>query len=168
MGDTLVPILCTRESAFGNFSAPEPRAIFNPCGDKMKVVVIGSGPMGLAAAHRACKLGHDVDLLEAAPEPGGMAGHFDFGGISLERFYHFVCKTGRALLVLLLPLCVLAQSSNESCQQGHCYGFGPPTGFASTTVKNAEASCRASSSRENRRKARLIASMDSARFIEAP
>lgn len=59
----------------------------------MRVVVIGSGAMGLAAAYRAAKNGHDVDLLEAAPEPGGMAGHFDFQGVSIERFYHFVCKT---------------------------------------------------------------------------
>jgi protoporphyrinogen oxidase len=47
--------------------------------------------MGLAAAYRAAKDGHEVDVIEAAPEPGGMAGHFDFGGVSLERFYHFVC-----------------------------------------------------------------------------
>ena len=58
-----------------------------------RVVVIGAGPMGLAAAYQAVKEGHQVDLLEAAPEPGGMAGHFDFGGISLERFYHFVCRS---------------------------------------------------------------------------
>jgi protoporphyrinogen oxidase len=49
--------------------------------------------MGLMAAYRASKDGHDVDLLEAAPEPGGMAGHFNFDGISLERFYHFICRT---------------------------------------------------------------------------
>ncbi len=47
--------------------------------------------MGLAAGYRAAKEGHEVDVIEAAPEPGGMAGHFDFGGVSLERFYHFVC-----------------------------------------------------------------------------
>lgn len=59
----------------------------------MKAVVIGAGAMGLAAAYRASKNGHEVDLVEAASQPGGMAGHFDFDGISLERFYHFVCKT---------------------------------------------------------------------------
>src|ERR1700728_1046773 len=58
-----------------------------------RVVVIGAGPMGLAAAYRAAKNGHSVDLVEAAPEAGGMAGHLDFHGISLERFYHFVCKS---------------------------------------------------------------------------
>ena len=50
-----------------------------------KVVVVGAGAMGLAAAYRAAKNGHEVDLVEAAPEPGGMAGHFDFDGVSLER-----------------------------------------------------------------------------------
>jgi protoporphyrinogen oxidase len=56
-----------------------------------RVVVIGAGAMGLAAGYRAAKEGHSVDVIEAAPEPGGMAGHFDFGGLSLERFYHFAC-----------------------------------------------------------------------------
>ena len=31
-----------------------------------RVVVLGAGPMGLAAARRAVALGHDVDVLEAA------------------------------------------------------------------------------------------------------
>lgn len=69
-----------------------------------RVVVIGAGPMGLAAAYQAVKDGHEVDLLEAAPEPGGMAGHFDFGGISLERFYHFVCRGDQPTVDLLSEL----------------------------------------------------------------
>jgi protoporphyrinogen oxidase len=60
--------------------------------------------MGLAAAYRAAKNGHHVDLLEAAPEPGGMAGHFDFDGVSLERFYHFVCRTDEPTFALLNEL----------------------------------------------------------------
>ncbi len=56
-----------------------------------RLIVIGAGAMGLAAAYRAAKNGHEVDVLEAGPEPGGMAGHFDFDGVSIERFYHFVC-----------------------------------------------------------------------------
>ncbi len=58
-----------------------------------RIVVLGAGPMGLAAAHRAVTLGHEVDLIEADFKVGGMAAHFDFGGLSIERFYHFVCKT---------------------------------------------------------------------------
>jgi phytoene dehydrogenase-like protein len=38
-----------------------------------KVVVIGAGAMGLAAAYHALKAGHDVDVVEASNIPGGMA-----------------------------------------------------------------------------------------------
>ncbi|MEI9981302.1 MAG: FAD-dependent oxidoreductase [Edaphobacter sp.] len=69
-----------------------------------RVVVIGAGAMGLAAAYRASKNGHDVDLIEAAPEPGGMAGHFDFDGVSIERFYHFVCRLDLPTFSLLEEL----------------------------------------------------------------
>jgi protoporphyrinogen oxidase len=57
-----------------------------------RLVVLGAGAMGLAAAYRAVRLGHHVTLIEAAPEVGGMAAHFNLAGLSIERFYHFVCK----------------------------------------------------------------------------
>ena len=60
-----------------------------------RVAVVGAGAMGLAAAYHAAKAGHVVNLYEAGPEPGGMAAHFDFDGLSIERFYHFVCKADR-------------------------------------------------------------------------
>ena len=69
-----------------------------------RVVVIGAGAMGLAAAYRAAKEGHAVDVIEAAPEPGGMAGHFDFGGVSLERFYHFACLSDLPTFALMEEL----------------------------------------------------------------
>ncbi len=66
-----------------------------------RIVVLGAGPMGLAAAHRAVTLGHEVDLIEADKKPGGMAAHFDFGGLSIERFYHFVCKSDLPTFALM-------------------------------------------------------------------
>jgi protoporphyrinogen oxidase len=69
-----------------------------------RVVVIGSGAMGLAAAYHAVKAGHEVTVLEAAPEPGGMAAHFDLAGLSTERFYHFVCKTDEPTFALMREL----------------------------------------------------------------
>lgn len=66
-----------------------------------RIVVIGAGPMGLAAAHRAVTLGHEVDLIEADGKVGGMAAHFDFSGLSIERFYHFVCKTDQPTFDLM-------------------------------------------------------------------
>jgi len=69
-----------------------------------RVVVIGAGAMGLAAAYHALKRGHQVTVLEAAPEAGGMAAHFDLGGLSIERYYHFVCKADQSTFDLLAEL----------------------------------------------------------------
>lgn len=66
-----------------------------------RLIVIGAGAMGLAAGYHAAKAGHQVEVLEAGPEPGGMAAHFDFDGVSIERFYHFVCKTDEPTFKLL-------------------------------------------------------------------
>jgi len=68
------------------------------------LIVVGAGAMGLAAAYHASRAGARVRVLEAGPVPGGMAAHFDFGGVSLERFYHFVCKTDRDTFELLEEL----------------------------------------------------------------
>lgn len=60
--------------------------------------------MGLAAAQRAVTLGHEVDLIEADGKVGGMAAHFDFSGLSIERFYHFVCKSDAPTFALMQEL----------------------------------------------------------------
>ncbi len=69
-----------------------------------RVVIVGAGVMGLAAAYRAARNGHDVEVIEASSEAGGMAGHFDFAGTSIERFYHFVCHTDHPTFDLLAEL----------------------------------------------------------------
>ena len=69
-----------------------------------QVIVVGSGAMGLAAAYHALKAGHSVTVMEGAPEPGGMAAHFDFDGLSIERFYHFVCKSDQFTFDLMREL----------------------------------------------------------------
>ena len=69
-----------------------------------RVVVVGAGAMGLAAAYHALKRGHQVTVLEATSEPGGMAAHFDLGGLSIERYYHFVCKADESIFDLLAEL----------------------------------------------------------------
>jgi protoporphyrinogen oxidase len=73
-------------------------------GAAARVVVLGAGAMGLAAAHRALALKHRVTVLEAAPEPGGMAAHFDLAGLSTERYYHFVCKSDEPTFELMREL----------------------------------------------------------------
>lgn len=69
-----------------------------------RIVILGAGAMGLAAAQRAATLGAEVELIEADREPGGMAAHLDLGGVSIERFYHFVCKSDAPTFALLREL----------------------------------------------------------------
>ncbi|MGE3332607.1 MAG: NAD(P)/FAD-dependent oxidoreductase [Rhodospirillaceae bacterium] len=66
-----------------------------------KVAVIGAGAMGLAAAYHLAKAGHNVEVFEADKIAGGMAAHFDLAGLSIERFYHFVCKADQPTFDLL-------------------------------------------------------------------
>ncbi len=66
-----------------------------------KFVVLGAGPMGLMAAIELLKAGHAVDLYERDDRIGGMSATFDFDGLEIERYYHFICKTDFALFRLL-------------------------------------------------------------------
>jgi protoporphyrinogen oxidase len=95
------------------------------------VIVIGAGPMGLAAAYYSARKGHQVTLVEAAPEPGGMAAHFDLSGLSIERFYHFVCKADRATFDLLAELGLSEKmrwigTSMGYFMDGRLYPWGDP------------------------------------------
>lgn len=68
------------------------------------VAVLGAGPAGLACAYHLLQQGHRATIYEADDRPGGMSAHFDFDGLDLERFYHFVCKPDQPLLDLLEEL----------------------------------------------------------------
>jgi formate dehydrogenase (NADP+) beta subunit len=43
-----------------------------PAPSGKRVLIIGAGPSGLAAAYHLTRLGHSVEIHEAAPHPGGM------------------------------------------------------------------------------------------------
>lgn len=66
-----------------------------------KIAVIGAGPMGLAVAYELTRSDHQVDLYEFDDRLGGMSAHFDFDGLSIERYYHFVCRPDQPLFDLL-------------------------------------------------------------------
>ncbi len=96
-----------------------------------RVVVLGAGPMGLAAAQRAVRLGHEVDLLEADDKVGGMAAHFDFSGVSIERFYHFICKSDAPTFELMAELGIAdkmrwADTSMAYYTHGQVHRWGDP------------------------------------------
>lgn len=71
---------------------------------KLRVAVLGAGPMGLAAAYQAALDGREVVVFEAADRIGGMAASFDFGGMQIERYYHFHCTTDKAFIATLREL----------------------------------------------------------------
>ncbi len=101
-----------------------------------KVAVIGAGPMGLACAYQLLKNGHEVDVYEADDRVGGMSAHFDFNGLSIERFYHFVCKEDFALFELLKELELEDQLNWTSTLmgyffQGKLYKWGNPVALLS-------------------------------------
>ena len=54
-----------RSSAGGAFDPPAVRS-------GKRVLVIGAGPSGLSAAYHLARLGHEVEIRDAGPEPGGM------------------------------------------------------------------------------------------------
>lgn len=58
---------------------------------------MGAGPMGLACAYALGKRGYRVTVFEADDRIGGMSAAFDFDGLALERYYHFICKPDRPL-----------------------------------------------------------------------
>lgn len=55
---------------------------------RQKILVVGGGITGLAAAYLAAKAHHRVTLLEAGDRVGGLLGTFSVGGTRLECFYH--------------------------------------------------------------------------------
>ena len=59
--------------------------------ERLRVAVVGAGPMGLAAAYELARSGATVDVHERDDRIGGMSAHFDFAGTDVERYYHFVC-----------------------------------------------------------------------------
>jgi protoporphyrinogen oxidase len=69
-----------------------------------KFAVIGAGPMGLACAYHLLKQDYSVDIYEKDDRVGGMSACFDFDGLTIERYYHFICRPDKPLFDLLTEL----------------------------------------------------------------
>lgn len=72
----------------------------------MKVVVVGAGVGGLAAAYDLAGAGHEVVIFEAADHVGGLASGFKLPrwDWSLERYYHHWFASDRHILGLIEEL----------------------------------------------------------------
>jgi protoporphyrinogen oxidase len=69
-----------------------------------RVVIVGAGFTGLAAGYELAKRNLRPIILEAEPEPGGLAGTFNVGETRLERFYHHWFTNDRFLMELAAEL----------------------------------------------------------------
>lgn len=97
----------------------------------MRVGIIGGGVGGLGAAYELAKLGHQVTLYERDPFLGGLASTFDVGGGRLERFYHHLFLSDRALIGLLREVglgdrLIWKDSNTGFFYRGKAYPFSTP------------------------------------------
>ncbi len=67
----------------------------------MKVIVIGAGVAGLAAAYDLAKRGHEVAVYEASDRPGGQVRTFLVGGGRVEIFYHHLFRSDTDIVALI-------------------------------------------------------------------
>jgi protoporphyrinogen oxidase len=65
-----------------------------------RIAVIGAGPMGLALAWHLRDFARPV-VFEADAQAGGMSASFDFDGVLMEKYYHFINLPDEHLFSLL-------------------------------------------------------------------
>ena len=85
------------------------------------VAVLGAGVMGLACAYELLKKGYQVEIFEADDRIGGMSAHFDFKGLSIERYYHFICKTDYDLFAYLDEFAIADKLHWVDTRMGYFY-----------------------------------------------
>jgi len=62
--------------------------------------IVGGGIAGLAAAYRLQKRGHEVQVLEATDQIGGLAAVYETPGDDIEKFYHHLSKSEETIVDL--------------------------------------------------------------------
>ncbi|MBI2756025.1 MAG: NAD(P)/FAD-dependent oxidoreductase [Chloroflexi bacterium] len=70
----------------------------NARGGPRRIAVLGGGVLGLSAALRLAQAGQQVVVFEREPQLGGLAVGFKVGGSNLEKFYHHIFRTDRAMI----------------------------------------------------------------------
>lgn len=86
-----------------------------------RVAVLGAGPMGLAVAYQLALDGYQPVLFEADNRVGGMTASFDFGGLEIERYYHFHCASDRDFLEILVELGIAEKMCWKETKMGYWY-----------------------------------------------
>lgn len=98
---------------------------------KKKVCVVGGGISGLTTEYFLLKKGYDVELYERSDQLGGFASSFHFGGLNIEKYYHFICGGDKNLLDLACELGIedkvmFKTTKTASFYNGKFYSFSTP------------------------------------------
>ena len=70
----------------------------------MKICIIGGGITGLSSAYKLATLGHDVKIFEASSFSGGQASTLKIKNFEIEKAYHHLFVTDKAILQLYKEL----------------------------------------------------------------
>ena len=81
-----------------------------------KIVVIGGGISGLAAAHKLAKDGQNVILIESDSNLGGLGTFFKHGEKWIDKFYHCQMPSDNPLLKLIDEVGLKAGTSRKRTQ----------------------------------------------------
>jgi protoporphyrinogen oxidase len=74
-------------------------------GDSLKIAIIGGGLMGISLGYYLSKAGVCVEVFEASPALGGLAGQYRLeDGTSVDRFYHAILSSDSYLCLLCREL----------------------------------------------------------------
>lgn len=97
----------------------------------MRIGIVGGGVAGLGCAYFLSQRGHQIEVFEQAPDLGGLAGCFDFDGLRVEKYYHFVCRDDHDLTDLLGRLGISEElewrpGRMKFFYRGELYPFGTP------------------------------------------
>lgn len=87
-----------------------------------RIAVLGAGPMGLAVAYQLARDGHRPVVFEADDRVGGMTASFDFGGLQIERYYHFHCTSDHDFLAVLDELGLAERLRWTETRMGYWFG----------------------------------------------
>lgn len=98
----------------------------------MRIGIIGAGISGLSAAWYLRQRGHDVTIFEKAPDVGGLVATFDFDGVRIDHFYHFLCRQDTGYFELCRDLGLgerirFVKARTGFFYDGREYPFGSPT-----------------------------------------
>jgi protoporphyrinogen oxidase len=98
-----------------------------------RVAIVGGGFTGLTAAYQLAKAGHYVEVIEAAPQLGGLVAGFTLDdGFPLEQAYHFLYTTDHYMTDMAQELGIrdkleFHSSSIRAFYEGKTYGFTTPS-----------------------------------------